>query len=475
MERRAERSTERRAERNADRRTERSTERSAKRSAEWSVEGSAERNAERNVEARRSDPPLKVLGLYWQTSFWSLGPRKGVSSFFLAPQSFARFGHEIHISAPRGKGQPALEEDEGMLIHRYRGAIRFDSNARHPLPVRLTSRLLRYLYYIIIGTWNGIRLGRQIKPDIVIGYHYHSAAAASLAARILGVPNITRLFGTQLSLIMRSRLRRLAAFIQIIGLRAPASYIIMHDDGSEGDIVAKQLGVPPKKLCFWRDGYEPAMYRPGESTAQLRRSLQIPQDHVVLFCVGRLTVDKRMERLVEVMPAVLREEPAVTLMLVGDGVDRPMIERTIGALRLEGNVRLTGAVSRDELPKYFNVGDIFVGVSDRTNANLPPIEAMSCAKTLVLLNTGGTRHLVDDGRTGILVDPGSWRTELPSVLVALIRDPERRDKLGRAGREKLLREIPTVEERQRMEVDLAIRAVREFRESESLRTVHRNA
>lgn len=416
---------------------------------------------------------LTVLGLYWQTSFWSLGRGKGVSSFFLAPQSFARFGHEIHVSAPRGKGQPTREADGGIQIHRYRGAIRFDSNPRRPLPIRLTSRLLRYLYYLVIGTWNGVRLARQVRPDIVIGYHYHSAAAACLVARILRLPSITRLFGTQLGLLMHSRWGRLGGFMQEIALRTPASYIVMHDDGSEGDRIAKQLGVPGKKLKFWRDGYDPDMYRPDETTAETRRALEIPDDHTILFCVGRMTDDKRMERLVEILPGVLQAEARVTLMLVGDGVDRPLIESRVAELGVRANVRLTGAVAREDLPRYFNLGDIFVGVSDRTNVNLPGIEAMSCAKPVVALDAGGTRDLVRDGETGRLIAQDRWREDLPAALVELIRDAPLRQRMGASARELIAREVPTIEERQRMEVDLALQAVAEWQAAQNCHEVDR--
>lgn len=410
------------------------------------------------------EPPLTVLGLYWQPSFWSLGPHRGASSFFLAPFSFARLGHRIHVSAPRAKGQPALENDEGILIHRYRGAIRFDSNPRRILPLRLISRVLRYLYYLVIGTWNGVRVAREVHPDIVIGYHYHSAAAACIVARLLRLPNITRLFGTQLNLILRSRLRRWGGFMQVIALRAPASYIIMHDDGSEGDRIARRLGVPPERLRFWRDGFDPAMYRPAEDRSPLRARLGIPADSVILFCVGRMTDDKHMERLVEIMPVLRSPEPRVALMLVGDGVDRPMIERRIDALDVRHHVFLTGSVAREEIAPLVNLGDIFVGVSDRTNINLPAIEAMSCAKPVVALDVGGTRDLVRDGETGLLVSAERWREELPAALISLVRDPARRERMGQAARALICREVPTITERERMEVALAVQAVREFRE-----------
>lgn len=405
---------------------------------------------------------ITVLGLYWMTSFWALGPRSGVNSFFLAPQGFARFGHEIHVSAPRGKGQPAIEVDEGMVIHRYRGAIRFDSDPRKPLPIRLASRTLRWLYYVVIATWNGWRLGRKIKPDLVVGYHFHPAVPAFLVARLLGLPNMTRLFGLFFR-ISDHPWRRAAAFIQILALRVPASYLVMHDDGSEGDEVARRLGVPAERLRFWRDGYDPAMYRPGQRFDDLRARLGIPPDHCILFCVGRMEKDKRMDRLVELLPAVLGEEPAVTLLLVGDGGDRPMIESMIRTLGLEDHVVLAGAVTRDGLPPFFNLGDIFVGTSGRTNANLSPIEAMSCGKPVVALAAGGTGRLVEDGVTGLLIDPQRWREELPRAIVSLVRDPARRRAMGIAGLEKIRREIPVEEERQRKEVDLAVQAVREHR------------
>lgn len=409
------------------------------------------------------DRPLRVLGLYWQSSFWSMGRGIGANSFFLAPQAFARQGHEVHISLPRGPGQLPNEEDEGLLLHRYRAGIAFDSNPKRALPIRLASRLFRYLAYLVLGTWNGVRVGRMVEPDVVIGYHYHGAVPACWTARLLGVPNVTRLFGTQLNRILDDRWRRLGAFMQLLAFRTPASVLILHDDGSQGDRVAQRLGVPPERLRFWRDGYDPSLYAGGERFPEMRRALGIPAEHVVLFCTGRMTSDKRMDRLVELLPDVLRETPEVSLLLIGDGPDRPAIEQAVATGGLGAHVRLTGAVPREVLARHINGADIFVGVSDRTNANLPPIEAMTCGKPVVALDVGGTRSLVDDGVTGLLIDAARWRTELPRALVALIRDPARRAALGAAGREKVLREIPTLEERARMEVELVVERVREAR------------
>lgn len=408
-------------------------------------------------------PKIRVLGLYWIPSFWSLGHRMGASSFFLSVQCYAHFGHEIHVSIPRAPGQPAFEVEEGVRCYRYRGAINFESNPNRAIPIRVTSRFFRYFYYQIIATWEGIRLGRKVRPDLVVGYHYHGAPAAFLVSRALGVPNITRLFGTQLNRILDNPWKKITAFMQILALRTPASYIIMHDDGSEGDVVARRLGVPPERLLFWRDGTDYSLYQPELDLSPVRRELGIEEDHTILFCVGRFEEDKRMGRLVEILPDVLREEPRVTLLLVGDGSERAEVEARAHTLGVARNLRITGSLPRERLYPYFNLGDIFVGVSDRTNANLPPIEAMSCAKPVVALDSGGTRGLIEDGVTGLLVERSRWREDLPGAIVALLRDPLRRRRMGAAARERILREIPTLEARQRMEVEVALRAVAEFR------------
>ncbi len=409
---------------------------------------------------------MKVLGLSSWSSFWSMGTNKGANSFFLAPHAYARLGHEIHVSMPHEKGLPFHEVDEGIHIHRFRCA-RVDSNPARPVPIRLASRVLRYVNYIVVGTWAALRLGREIKPDLVIGYGVQAAAAASLTARFLGRPNVTRLFGLQLNHYLNSRWKLPAAFMEIFGLKARARYLIIHDDGSQGDKLARRMGVPPERICFWRDGYDPAICAASSEVARIRGELAIPADHVILFCVGRLGEDKKMGRLIEVLPGILAQEPSVTLLLVGDGPDRPLIERAIEERGVRDHVRLPGGVTRDRLAPYFQLGDIFVGVSDRTNANLPSVEAMSCGKPLVVLDVGGTNTLVERGVTGLLVDPARWREDLPAALLALVRDPARRRALGEAAREKVLGQFPTIEGRQEMEVSIGLRAVREFQSEQA--------
>ena len=75
--------------------------------------------------------------------------------------------------------------------------------------------------------------------------------------------------------------------------------------------------------------------------------------------------------------------------------------------------------------------------------------------------------------TLLLVDRSRWVEDLPRALIDLLRDPARRRRLGKTAREKIVCEIPTLEERQRMEVEMGLRAVKEFRAAQAAKKIPR--
>jgi UDP-N-acetylglucosamine:LPS N-acetylglucosamine transferase len=148
---------------------------------------------------------LRVLGVYPWNRFWSMGEFRGAASFFLAPQSLVRAGHEVHISMPAGGDVPTAVpaqgaravEYHGMKLHRYRFAIDFMPKSSNPFYIHLT-RPFRYLYFIALALVSALRTARRVRPDVVVGYGAWGAPVAALVARSLGVPNVTRLFGQSL-------------------------------------------------------------------------------------------------------------------------------------------------------------------------------------------------------------------------------------------------------------------------------------
>jgi glycosyltransferase involved in cell wall biosynthesis len=136
----------------------------------------------------------------------------------------------------------------------------------------------------------------------------------------------------------------------------------------------------------------------------------------VLF-VGRLSAEKGIEDLVAAANGL-------NLVVVGDG---PLRDRVPAAL---------GFVPREEVERRYERAAVVACPSHREGFGLACAEAMAHGRPVVASAVGGLRELVADGETGLLVPPGD-RAALRDAVRSLLADPERRRRMGAAGRERI--------------------------------------
>lgn len=411
--------------------------------------------------APSSSSRLTVLGIYPWDRFWSMGEFRGAPSFFLAPHALVKAGHHVHVSMP-GYGGTPVEDYHGMKLHRYRFGIDFIPLAENAV-LRHLLRPFRFVYYLLLGTLNGILTARKVSPDVMVGYGALGAPVAFLVARSLGKPNVTRLFGQSLSLGFekgrRAKVKLILNYVEMIALLAPCSRLIVCNDGSEGAKVAARFGVPDERLRYWRNGVDKELFRPPVARRDAKSDLGLDPDVPVLLSVGRLDNEKHHERLIRSLPQVLEGYPNAQTVIVGDGPERAFLSAEAGRVGVEGSVRFTGALEREELAQYYKACDVFVSLSDRTNIANPTEEAMMCGCCVVALDAGETREAVLDGDTGVLLARKELG-RLGEILVDLLKNEVRRLELGRRAAAHADELLPTVEERQAMEVTAVASAVR---------------
>lgn len=414
-----------------------------------------------NAPTRR----LTILGIYPHTSFWSMGRGRGAPSFSLAPVSLAAAGHRVVLLLPAGESTAGPFELDGVELVRHAGfpgGVFEDATAGRIS--RLVHRVRTYLRYRRSAGRAALDLAREIRPDVVVGYDDYGVPVARAVAHRLGVPNVSRFFGTYLLPHLGNRVRLWYHFVPAIAYATAAAYYVINDDGSGGDRVARRLGAPPERIRFWRNGVDRGLYRPETASnprarAQLRGSLGLGHDGPVLLTMSRLVREKHVERIIRALPEVAAAHPDACLLVLGDGPEGSALQAEARRLGVESQVRFLGAVDRTELPTYLNVADVFVAASDRTNAANPTYEAMICARPVVLLDTGRTRDLIEDGVTGVLVaEPRG----LGPALAALLADAARAARIGSQARAWALAHLLTPEERQALEVELIERAAEEW-------------
>ncbi len=422
--------------------------------------GSREKSSDEKNGSPAAEEPKRFLILYAQPSFWSMGEGMGASSFWRVPRALAERGHEVHIVLPAERGdRPGIETREGVLLHRFRSRIRF-MPPYAILPLRLLLRLAIYMAYQAIGYASAMRVARETRPDLVMAFGTFEAPVARRIGRALRVPNVTRLFGNSLSLTLNDPIRFHLNFPEVRAFRTPASRFILNNDGADGEAVARRCGVPRERFFHLRNPVDFSLYAPGPPDAAVWQRLAVPEGTPIVMTVTRLAMEKKLERLIDAMPALLRRAPGAIAVLLGDGPRREALEARARSLGVGHAVRMPGAIAHGELPQWYRTASVVASLLDRTNAANPVFEAMACRRCVVALDAGTTRELIVPGRTGVLIR----REDLPKlgdVLADLLENDEQRNELARRGSMHVRKLILDPRARMDLEISILMDAIRE--------------
>jgi glycosyltransferase involved in cell wall biosynthesis len=169
-----------------------------------------------------------------------------------------------------------------------------------------------------------------------------------------------------------------------------------------------------------------------ESAIQIRKSLNIAKDDVVIGYAGRLTSEKGLLELYTAFKNLSKEYENIHLLLVGAQDQRnPLSEQFVRELEMHSKIHLLG--HKDNLPIIFTSMDIFVLPSYREGFGNVLIEASAMELPVVASNIPGCRDAVLDSETGFLVQVGD-SDSLLAGLKHLVTIPELRKKMGLNGR-----------------------------------------
>ncbi len=403
-------------------------------------------------EETGADGPLTVLLVYAQSVFWSMGEGKGAIAFSKTLEILHRRGHGVHVFLPSPDGEPDREDEyHGARLHFRRAPGRMIPRARLPLPHRLWERYSVWRRYQNWAKEEGARLAKELKPDLFIALGDFEAPVASALAQQFDKPNVTRFYGDWLP--NRKNAKFYANFPTIAGYRAPATAYLVTNDGSQGDVSARLLGVPQDRFYFLRNGLDFERFQPGPPERNVRAELGLGPNQPMVMTATRLSQEKKLERVIDAFPQVLSRIPEATLVMVGDGEDRPHLEEQARALDLTDRVLFPGAVTQDAIADYCRSSQLLVSILDRTNASNPVFEAMACGLPVLALDTGSTSEVVEDGESGWLLSPERMH-ELPSRIADLLETPSELRRVGHQAARRIRELLVTREERLDFELRL---------------------
>ena len=287
-----------------------------------------------------------------------------------------------------------------------------------------------------------IRLARLIRAGRPHILHTHTAKAGALgrlAALLAGRAARPLIVHTYHGHVLRGYFGSLNAslfrLVETLLARGTDALVVVSPQVRD-DLVA--LGVAPaKRFVVVRLGIELEQRVRAENGAreEARRLLGIPPERFVVGWIGRMTGVKRTGDVLLGLKALRERGVDACLCLVGDGPDRTALEEQAYRLGLARHVLSLGY--QEEVARWYSAFDAFVLPSANEGTPVTAIEALAAARPVVATRVGGVPDVIRDGQDGFLVevgDPGA----LAERLAQLAADPELRERMGAAGRERVL-------------------------------------
>lgn len=185
-------------------------------------------------------------------------------------------------------------------------------------------------------------------------------------------------------------------------------------------------------------GADPVKFRPAGDRAEVRRSLGIPTDKVVLLAVRNLVARMGLDRLIQAMAQVEKEHPDVLVLIGGSGPLRQELERLIADLHLTHRVRLLGFIAEEELPHYYQAADmVLMPTHELEGFGLVTVEALACGTPVIGTPVGAIPEVLARLDPGLLAkgsDPDSLALAINVILSRFRAQPDEWEQLSLKGR-----------------------------------------
>ncbi|HEX7795629.1 MAG TPA: glycosyltransferase [Vicinamibacterales bacterium] len=280
----------------------------------------------------------------------------------------------------------------------------------------------------LTAAWRLARVIKRLKPDVIHAHDPHGVAMASLALSLGSGSSPGRSpalvvarrvdFHLKGNSFSRWKHRQVDCFIAASNaIRA----MLVNDGVPESKVVTVHEGIDVEHVL-------------AAPPVNVHETFFLPHQAPVVGNVGALVPHKGQRHLVEAAHLVVQQLPDVRFVILGEGELREHLERLVHEHHLEKHVLLPGF--RVDVLGCIKGFDLFVMSSVTEGLGTSLLDAMACSKAIVATKAGGIPEVVDDGVTGILVDPRDHHG-LAAAIVKLINDEQGRLRMATAGFERV--------------------------------------
>tara|TARA_Y100000385_G_scaffold143939_1_gene149375 strand:+ start:3541 stop:4671 length:1131 start_codon:yes stop_codon:yes gene_type:complete len=303
-------------------------------------------------------------------------------------KALSRKGHQIHFitySQPVKLG--VLREN--IFYHEV-------STSDYPL--------FEYTPYEQVLTSKLVDVVKYEKLDLLhVHYAIPHASAAYMAQQILlqqgiKIPFITTLHGTDITLVGKD-----PSFEPVITFSINQSNVVtavsesLKKDTLEHFKIKKDVKVIPNFICL--EDYK--QY----NNQKYKQRIALNNEKVI----SHISNFRKVKRIQDVLHSfkIINDSTPSKLILVGDGPERPKMEKLSRDLKISKNVNFLGNLKSTK--EVLNISDLFVLPSSSESFGLAALEALACGVPVISTNRGGIPEVVENGKSGLLSKVGDFR------------------------------------------------------------------
>jgi glycosyltransferase involved in cell wall biosynthesis len=275
-----------------------------------------------------------------------------------------------------------------------------------------------------------------IKKERYVIVHTHNSKAGfigRLAAKIAGVPVIVHtVHGFAFHPYEKFWRRKIFIFLERLATRWCDVMIVISE--AMVNWAVKERIVTCDKIVKIYSGIEIDKFLFQTNISAKRKAWGIKDDELVIGEVAKLWEGKGQDILLAAIPEIIREVSNLKVIFVGEGELEHRLKNIAYKLNIQDKIIFTGF--RADIPEITSVFDIACLPTLWEGMGRSVLEAMVSGKPVVASRVGGIVDLVQDGVTGILVEPGDYQA-LAKAIIRLLKDKGLRQKMGEEARKRV--------------------------------------
>ena len=276
------------------------------------------------------------------------------------------------------------------------------------------------------------------KVDLIWGTSppIFQGVSAWLAAKIKRVPFLFEVrdlwptFAIAVGVLKNPLIIRMSEWLESF-LYSHADQVIVNSPGYLEHV--RQRGAADVELI--PNGVDPEMFKTPENIAEIRKELGFEKKFVILYA-GAHGMSNDLGVLVK-SADLLRENPEILFVLVGDGKDKPKLLDEAKSLKLD-NILFMSPIEKEKMGSVLSAADVCVAILKpvemyKTTYPNKVFDYMAAGSAVLLAIDGVIRKVVDDAKSGIFVQPGNPQ-QLAQGIINLYQQPEIVRQMGESGR-----------------------------------------